>query len=181
MTTATGPEPPEPPGLRWLVPGLLATASVSLFLGLFLPFFHVRKFWIFEDAVSAVGGILSLFDAGEYFLFVVIGVFTIIFPISKIVLLSLIWMDRRLKSDRVRRLQIWVSHLGKWSMLDVFVVAVLLVMIRAATGMADMTVGVGLYLFTAAIMINQVASSIVDRILRVDEPQPGRRRSSRPE
>ena len=160
----------EPPFLRMLIPALLAVASVSLFLGLFLPFFHVRKFWIFEDAVSAVGGIVDLFEAGEYFLFVVIGVFTIVFPISKIVLLSIIWMERRLNSRRARCLQIWVSHLGKWSMLDVFVVAVLLVMIRAATGMAEMTVGIGLYLFSTAVLINLAASTIVDRLLRTDEP-----------
>ncbi len=162
------PDSRDSPHLKWLIPALLAIAAISLFLGWVLPFFVVTRFWIFEDAVSAIRGILILFEEGEYFLFVIIGFFTVVFPSSKIALLAVIWWNRRSAAQTIRRLQIWVSHLGKWSMLDVFVVALLLVFIRTATGAAEMTVGIGLYLFSAAILLSQATSGIIDRLLQTD-------------
>ena len=156
---------PEPTPLsRRAIPLLIAGAFVLFGSGIFFPFFHVTKFWVFDSAVSVVGGIGTLFREGEYFLFVVLTLFTLVFPCVKLGLLGIIWLERDHDLSRVRRLHGWVAALGKWSMLDVFVVAILIVAMKSAA-VAEIHIGSGLYLFTFSVMATQLASTWVARHL----------------
>lgn len=147
-----------------LIP-LLITGALLLFgTGIFFPFFHVTKFWVFGSAVSVVGGIITLFHEGEYFLFTVLSLFTLVFPCAKLALLAIIWLERKHDLARVRQLHGWVELLGKWSMLDVFVVAILIVAMKSAA-VADIRLGFGLYLFTLSVVATQFASTWVARAL----------------
>lgn len=148
-----------------LIPVLLTVAVLLFGTGIFFPFFHVTKFWVFGNAVSVVGGIITLFHEGEYFLFTVLTLFTLVFPCVKLALLGLIWLERRHDLARVRRLHGWVESLGKWSMLDVFVVAILIVAMKSAA-VADIRIGLGLYLFTLSVVATQLASVWVARVLQ---------------
>lgn len=149
---------------RFSVPLLLGAAFLLFAAGVFFPFFHVTKFWLFEDAVSVVAGITTLFREGEFFLFLVLTLFTLVFPCAKLGLLALIWTEREHNLTRVRRLHLWVEHLGKWSMLDVFVVAILIVAMKSAA-VAEIHIGAGLYLFTVSVIATQAASAVVARQL----------------
>jgi len=146
------------------VPFLLATALLLFLTGIFFPFFNVTKFWIFSDAVSVFSGVLALFRESEYFLFAVLTLFTLIFPCVKLGLLGIIWAEREHNLARVRRLHRWVEVLGRWSMLDVFVVAILIVAMKSAA-VADIHIGSGLYMFTFSVIATQVASAWIDRLL----------------
>ena len=154
-----------PPKSAAAVPALLAAAFLLFGTGIFFPFFHVTKFWVFDEAVSVVGGILTLFREGEYFLFAVLTLFTLAFPCVKLGLLGIIWAERQHDLARVQRLHRWVESLGKWSMLDVFVVAILIVAMKSAA-IAEIHLGLGLYLFTFSVIATQVASAWIDRALR---------------
>jgi paraquat-inducible protein A len=149
------------------MPALLAVAFALFGLGIFLPFFHVTKFWVFQDAISVVSGLITLFQAHEYFLFGILTLFTLIFPCVKLGLLAIVWSERTHDLERVRKLHEWVEHLGKWSMLDVFVVAILIVAMKAAN-VADLHIGIGLYLFTFSVITTQLTSSWISRLLRRD-------------
>jgi paraquat-inducible protein A len=149
---------------RRSVPLLLGAAFALFATGIFFPFFHVTKFWLFDDAVSVVGGIFTLFREGEYFLFIVLTLFTLIFPCAKLGLLAIIWAEREHNLTRVRKLHHWVENLGKWSMLDVFVVAILIVAMKSAA-VAELHIGVGLYLFTFSVIATQLASALVARLI----------------
>lgn len=146
------------------IPWLLVTAFLLFGTGIFFPFFHVTKLWLFNDAVSVVGGIITLFHEGEYFLFAVLTLFTLVFPCVKLGLLGIIWLERDHDLARVHRLHGWVESLGKWSMLDVFVVAILIVAMKSA-GVADLHIGSGLYLFTFSVIATQFASAWVAGLL----------------
>ncbi len=151
------------------VPWLLAAAFLLFAAGVFFPFFNVTKFWLFHDAISVVGGIITLFQEGEYFLFIVLTLFTLVFPCVKLGLLAIIWLEREHNLIRVQRLHRWVEHLGKWSMLDVFVVAILIVAMKSAA-VADLQIGPGLYLFTFSVVATQFASAFVARLLERSAP-----------
>jgi len=155
---------------NWSVPLLLVAAFLLFANGIFFPFFHVTKFWMFHDAVSVFGGILTLFHEGEYFLFAVLTVFTLVFPCAKLGLLGIIWIEREHNLTRVHRLHHRVETLGKWSMLDVFVVAILIVALKSAS-VAELHIGVGLYLFTFSVIATQLASVLVARMLRRSPPR----------
>lgn len=146
------------------VPWLLGAAFLLFATGIFFPFFRVTKFWIFDDAISVVSGIITLFHESEYFLFVVLSLFTLVFPCTKLGLLAIIWAEREHDLTRVRRLHRWVESLGKWSMLDVFVVAILIVAMKSAA-VAQLEIGPGLYLFTFSVIATQLASALVARLL----------------
>ena len=146
------------------IPWLLVVALVLFGTGIFFPFFHVTKFWLFNDAVSVVGGIITLFREGEYFLFAVLTLFTLVFPCVKLGLLGVIWLERDQDLARVQKLHRRVASLGKWSMLDVFVVAILIVAMKTA-GVADLHIGSGLYLFTFSVITTQFASAWVADLL----------------
>lgn len=146
------------------VPFLITVAVLSFLTGIFFPFFSVTKLWVFNDSVSVVGGIFTLFQEGEYFLFAVLSLFTLAFPSLKLTLLAVIWAERKHRLERVRGLLEKVETLGKWSMLDVFVVAVLIVMMKAA-GLAKIHISLGLYLFTLSVITTQVASMAIGRRL----------------
>ena len=146
------------------IPWLIAMGFLLFGTGIFFPFFHVTKFWVFDDAVSVVGGIITLFREGEYFLFAVLTLFTLVFPCIKLGLLTVVWLERQHDLARVRRLHGWVESLGKWSMLDVFVVAILIVAMKSA-GVADLHIGLGLYLFTFSVVATQFASAWVASLL----------------
>lgn len=159
------PAPASPSLTARLVPLMLVAATGLFLTGVFFPFFHVAKFWIFHEAISVVGGIATLFQEGEYFLFVVLTLFTLVFPAAKLGLLALIWLERDKDLSRLQRLHGRVAALGKWSMLDVFVVGILIVTMKAA-GLAKLQVGLGLYLFTFSVVATQFASAWIDRHLR---------------
>jgi paraquat-inducible protein A len=146
------------------VPALLLGAFALFGLGIFFPFFHVTKFWVFQDAVSVVSGLFTLLQGHEYFLFGILTLFTLVFPCVKLGLLAVVWAEREHDLARVRRLHGWVENLGKWSMLDVFVVAILIVAMKAAD-VADLHVGSGLYLFTFSVITTQLTSSWISRLL----------------
>lgn len=147
-----------------LIPVMIGIAFVLFGTGIFFPFFHVTKLWVFDDSVSVVGGIITLFQEGEYFLFAVLTLFTLIFPCIKLGLLTVIWIERDHNITRVRRLHHWVESWGRWSMLDVFVVAILVVTMKAAA-LAKIQIGLGLYLFTVSVVATQFTSGWVANLL----------------
>jgi paraquat-inducible protein A len=156
--------PESTPSRSRAIPFLIGVAVVLFGTGVFFPFFHVTKFWVFESGVSVVGGIITLFQESEYFLFAVLSLFTLVFPCIKLGLLAIVWMEREHDLAKVRRLHGWVESLGKWSMLDVFVVAILIVAMKSAA-VAEIHIGSGLYLFTFSVIATQFASAWVARHL----------------
>ncbi|MGA3007616.1 MAG: paraquat-inducible protein A [Opitutaceae bacterium] len=156
---------------RGAVPALLTMAFALFGLGIFFPFFHVTKMWVFHDAISVVSGLFTLFEQGEYFLFGLLTLFTLIFPCVKLGLLAVVWTERKHDLARVRRLLVWVEKLGKWSMLDVFVVAILIVAMKSAS-VADLHIGMGLYLFTFSVITTQLTSGWITRLVRTPAIKP---------
>ena len=146
-------------------PALLGVAFICFVAGVAVPFFNVTKMWVFHDAVSVISGLVSLAQAGEWFLFTILFLFTLVFPVTKLSVLAAVWWNRHHHDERADRLLRWVAHLGKWSMLDVFVVAILVVAVKSAS-VAEIHVSLGVYLFTASVIITQLTSSRLEHRLR---------------
>lgn len=150
---------------RITTPILVVLALILFAAGVFTPFFQVQKFWIFGDAVSVVSGLIDLLDAGEWFLFGIIFLFTLIFPTVKLIALGIVWWERERNDERADRILRFVSHLSKWSMLDVFIVAILVVILKSAS-VARISVDLGVYLFTASVVLTQVIAIRLERRLK---------------
>jgi len=100
---------------------------------------------------------VRLFQEGEYALFGIILVFSVVFPMLKIGLLFVVCQTTRWTQTRMRTLLHWVSVTGRWSMLDVFIVA-LLVVIGKVRGLSEVHVHYGLYVFAAAVILIHITA-----------------------
>jgi paraquat-inducible protein A len=147
----------------WSILIMLVVALGCFAAGVFLPFTAVTKLWLFENQISVYRGLALLWDAGELFLFLILFVFTVCFPFVKINALLALWFYPGLTAEQARTFFKFVSHLGKWSMLDVFVVAILVLTVKS-TGVASIKVGSGFFLFFVSIMLTQFASLWTGRI-----------------
>jgi len=145
---------------------LMLLLSLALFLaGLFRPFTRVTKLWFFDNDVSVCQALITLFKEREIFLFGILVLFTVIFPFVKISALLALWLKPGMEMHQMSRVHGFVAHMGKWSMLDVFVVAVLVVLIRAG-GLATIKAQDGLLLFCASVVLTQIVSEWTGRIAK---------------
>jgi paraquat-inducible protein A len=145
---------------RFLGLVLLGTAGL-LVVGWLLPVMTIRTLLVFYDEVSILEGGLRLLDSGDYLLFLLIMAFTVIFPVCKIALAFLAWTSLHGADPRLARALGWIEALGKWSMLDVFVIAVfviaLLVVVIKLSLISDVVIHIGLYIFAAAVIFSMLA------------------------
>lgn len=143
---------------------MLVLALGFLLSGIFRPFTAVTKLWLFENQISVAQGLGVLWRESELFLFLILFVFTIVFPFVKIGSMLVLWLRPRLDSAQARQIFHFVSHLGKWSMLDVFVVAILVLTVKSG-GVAQIKVEDGFFLFFLSVMLTQFASLWTGRVV----------------
>ena len=116
-----------------------------------------KKLIFYKNTFSIHSGLVTLFEEGELILFLIIFVFTILFPVVKIVLLFLIQYRRSWSQENRKKVLHYLSLVSKWSMLDVFIVAMLVVIVRLGiTGRVE--VRWGIYVFAAAVILSTLAT-----------------------
>jgi paraquat-inducible protein A len=59
----------------------------------------------------------------------------------------------------------WIEQLGRWAMLDVFVVALLVVAIQASL-ISEVAMHSGIYVFTAAVLVSILTVQRMARLAR---------------
>ena len=123
-------------------------------LKIFKPDFTTPK------ELSLVGGIRQLFEHGFPFIGGLILIFSIAFPLWKLgVLWAASWATSH--GEHPRRLLKLVEKLGKYSMLDVLVIALLVVAIKGLPGGTAVTLGPGFYCFAVSVLLALGLPSIV--------------------
>lgn len=145
-----------------LVIGLLLAAAVSIGLGLLLPVMQIEKFIFWESDYSIVTGVIGLFHDGEYLLAAIILFFSVVFPVVKLIVLWRVWQNPMTHARRFRLLRT-LAKLGKWSMLDVLAVAILVVAgkLRAV---ADLEPRLGIYMFAVGVVLSMIATAWIQRL-----------------
>lgn len=155
---------------RWLV-GLMILVSAGLLVaGWIAPIMTVETLLLLSDDISLLGSCWQLLREGEIFLFLVIFVFSVLFPILKLAVALYLWLLADVERPGFLRSLAWIETLGKWSMLDVFVVALSVVAIQVSIVTA-VTIHAGIYLFSAAVVLSLLAvgriSALARRTVRV--------------
>ncbi len=140
---------------------LLLACSILLIAGLVLPVLTVEKLVLWESTFSIVSGVWALAREGNVWLAAILFFFSITFPIAKLVALWLVWAGE-VSGRRRERLLAGLRTLGKWSMLDVFVVAVTVVAVKLGA-LATAHPRGGILAFAAAVVLSMIATSQVDR------------------
>jgi paraquat-inducible protein A len=143
---------------------ILLIANILFAIGLFAPCFTIHPgFGAFTSLIKSLqpdastpqivsiwGGISSLLHDGNYLLGIIILLFSVVFPLWKFGVLWSALIERESRQDQMKILQLT----GKFSMLDIFVIAVVLVSIKGLPGSTSVSLNWGLFCFCAAIILS---------------------------
>ncbi len=139
-------------GRRFLLSLAIIGAAVCLALGISLPIIRLTKmvFWTTEH--SLISTVSVLIRDGQTFLGFTVLIFSICFPVLKLLYLLLVsTLPASEISRQARRLRA-LEWLGKWSMHDVLVLALTIFFIKSQ-GVYDAASLTGVYFFTAAVVL----------------------------
>lgn len=120
----------------------------------------MTKFVLLENTFSVLSGAFGLLKEGQFFLFIVITGFSVVLPLLKMAVLYQLLSTKQQTSVHLDRYLQWMHLFGKWSMLDVFVVAVLVVAVKLGA-IASVEMRFGLYAFTAAVVLTMYITARV--------------------
>ena len=120
------------------------------------------------ESKGILGSISKLYAEHNLTVAIVILLFSVIIPLLKT--LSMLFVSLYEYSPFAARVVRFFKHLGKWSMLDVFVVALLLVYMTSNNqDISRAEAEIGLYFFLTYVLLSMVASLSADKMLRVKE------------
>jgi hypothetical protein len=149
-------------------------AFITLFFGLISPLLMVtihKEVEYLGDIVlsfeskGVIGSIMKLFESGDIVVALVILIFSVIVPLLKVG--SLLFISIFVEHQFAEKIVKFFKAIGKWSMVDVFVVAVFLVYLTANKGnVTRAEVEVGLYFFLAYVLVSMLTSMSADKMLR---------------
>lgn len=135
----------------------LALTSLILFIpAILLPMMRLETLGHATEA-SILDGVTHMLGHGEIFVGLVILIFSLILPPLKLLALLLV-STRILPAGGRARVSRWVEVLGRWGMLDVLVVAVLIAFFKLGDTV-QIRPGPGLFLFAACVLLSLLASS----------------------
>jgi len=116
------------------------------------------------ESKGILGSIAKLYANGSLVVAGVILLFSVIVPALKT--LALLFVAIFEHSPFAAKVVRFFKHLGKWSMIDVFVVAILLVYLTGGSSETSRSeVEIGLYFFLIYVILSMVASLSADKML----------------
>ena len=157
---------------RW--PGafapLMLTLSFALnVLALCLPFMELRR-GLSTHPYSLQASVKLLWESKLYVLAGVVVAFSMVFPFLKLGVMSLVLFGG-VSESRERRTLEFVERFGKWSMLDVFLVCIMLALANDQFWI-DAQPRAGLLCFTLAIVASMLTSrQMLARLLHAESRQ----------
>ena len=150
---------------------LLATAALLYLPANLLPVMTTRSFLgTQEDTI--LSGIVYFWVTGDWLLAVIVFVASFVVPLFKLGALALLaaaaqWRAQWGRAERTRLYRL-IELIGRWSMLDVFVVALLAGLVRLQ-GFAEISAGPGIACFGAVVVLTMLASAGFDPRLGWDD------------
>lgn len=153
----------------WLAAGIAAYIPANLF-----PILRSRRLF-FTDEVTILGSIVELFQSGAFGLAAIILTASVVIPIAKFAAIGALALSvgRRHALSPARRHLLYeaVELIGRWSMIDVFVVALLAALVRLSV-LAEIVPGPASFAFALSVLCTMMAARAFDPRLLWDRPEP---------
>ena len=142
---------------RRAVVALLAGVGLAcLVLGITQPLMVVEQLYFFTATPSLIDVVARLFQDGELLLATIIALFSMVFPLAKFVALLLGASAPHLGAPLIKAL----GALGRWSMLDVLLVALVIFAVKTS-GLGAAASNVGLWFFAGAAILSLIGGHVV--------------------
>lgn len=153
---------------------LLTTAAILLVPANLYPVMTVSRFGVGEPS-TILSGVIHLIQDGAWPLGLLVLFASFVVPVGKILALAFLILSVKRGSTWRRRdrtaLYRVTEIVGAWSMVDIFLVAILVALVRME-GLATVMPGIGASFFGAAVMFTMMAAHALDPRLIWDEPAP---------
>ena len=127
-----------------------------------------------QTASTILSGVVLFIEHGSYFVAFVIFSASILIPIAK--MLIILWLcyatsrQSRLSKPELTRLYRATEFIGKWSMVDIFVVAILVALVHI-TGIMMIEPGLAAQAFAIVVILTMVAAHQFDVRLMWDKQE----------
>jgi len=150
---------------------ILLASALFFVMGFMFPLlqtgFGIGPFTIKKDNIYLHTSFNYFFDQGEFFIGLLLLFFTIIFPILKYIFLFATLSGRKLPSHKFMTTTLEV--INKWSMLDVFVVAVIILNMKFDSYIILSKLGSGTTLFAISVVLLMTSSFIAGKLINQQE------------
>jgi paraquat-inducible protein A len=148
---------------------LLIIASLYFnILALSTKFLTIHHVAISNEIYSLFGAVALMWSYDMYIVAVLIVGFSIIFPFVKLIALFIVCFVVKCAKKRCKTITV-IEALAKWSMLDVFVVCILLVLTNDQIFVSSEP-EIGVYYFLLAIFISILCAMLVDNLCETTYP-----------
>jgi paraquat-inducible protein A len=150
---------------------LLITAAILYIPANIMPIMTVTYFGAGQPD-TIMSGVITLLQLGSYPVAAVIFIASILVPVLKMVALLILLLSVQLKwtlDDRQRtRMYRAVELVGRWSMLDIFVIALLVALVSFGS-IAQIISGPGATAFGSVVVLTMLAATTFDARLIWDK------------
>lgn len=143
----------------FLIAGMIAYLPANIY-----PMLRTKTLFSYsEDTI--VGGVIALFKYGNYGVAAVVFVASVLIPIGKFIAVGYLTISVQLRSQshqhEKHRLYEVVEFIGRWSMIDVFVVAILSALVQLG-GLATIKPGIAAVSFALSVVFTMLAAQSFD-------------------
>lgn len=143
----------------WLLAGIICYIPANLY-----PMLLTRTFGTVQSG-TIIGGAIELFDYGAWFVAVVVIVASVFIPVAKFAVIIMLMLGMRYGSrlSARRRMQLYevTEFIGRWSMIDVFVVAILTALVQLGF-VASINPGPAAVCFALSVVFTMLAAQSFD-------------------
>ncbi len=143
---------------------LLITAVILYIPANLLPMMHTSSLFG-SQSDTIMSGVVYFWTSGSWYLALIIFFASIMVPLLKMIALALLLVTAQLHShwqqDQRARLYRLVEFVGRWSMLDIYVVAVIVALVQLQ-GLATIQPGPGAVAFGAVVVLTMFAAMAFD-------------------
>jgi len=145
----------------WAIPACLVASFTMNVVALKVPFLEIKIFPAAPEAYSIPHTVSLMWTTLKlYWVAILIAGFSLVFPFVKVLSLFTLWFYPLRATARGRGLKI-LGSLGRWSLLDVFVALVLIVLAHEQGNLFVTDVKLGLYLFMGAILLAMTTGEVM--------------------
>jgi len=143
----------------------LVIASIVFYIPAnMLPMMHVHTF-AGTQSDTIISGVIYFLHSGSYLIASVIFIASIIVPITKLMILIYLLINVQLNKgrDKIKKKKLYelTELIGKWSMVDVYVVAIMIALVHFG-GLSEIKAGQGANYFLLVVILTMLAAMRFD-------------------
>ncbi len=150
----------------WLVAGLLVYIPANLY-----PMLRTTQLFRTEDS-TIVGGVVDLIHHHAYGIAAIVFFASVVIPVGKFLVIAylavLLSSSHGTDPHRLHKLHVAVEWIGRWSMIDVFVVAILVALVQFDV-LATIKPGLAAACFALSVVFTMLSAQAFDPRLIWDQ------------